>query len=131
MSKTCHALIFDLDDTLIYYGKHKVVVPRQTFHKLKSLKYAGWKIAVISFHPWCPMVLDRTGLSKYVDFVSYGNKNRETLMADLLSQMPSVCHLHYYDDRIDNLLCIVAIYPNIYIHHVDSPLLLYHLLRDL
>ena len=102
--------IFDLDDTLVHYGRKKICVPRQTFHVLRALNQ---RIGVISFNALAHFVIAKTGLIKYVASVAAGEKPRAQLMQEVLASHPNQTwtELHYWDDREDNLQVVQTYFP--------------------
>lgn len=119
--------VFDLDDTLVRYGKN-ITVPRQTFHILRDLHLKGYKIAVISYNPLGKIIIQRLGLSKYVDYsICSSTSYRAKLISSLI---PLDENIHYYDDRKDNLEAVKEKYPEVITHHVENSLTLYKVIKD-
>ena len=121
--------IFDLDDTLVRYGKHKFCVPKQTFHMLRRLHNEGHKIVIITYNPLGTNLVKLTKLNKYVKEVVYGTEYRHLLLYKFLQSYDDI--FTYVDDRKDNIQCIKEHYPNATTVHVANPLLLYKLMLDL
>ncbi len=100
--------VFDLDDTLIRYGRRGAVVPRQTFHALRALHYAGHELAVVSYNPWARVLVASTGLDKYIAHTvteSPGDTERADLVARVCCKAGWApgAKFYYYDDRSDNI----------------------------
>lgn len=117
--------VFDLDDTLVYYGRKRIVVPRQTFHFLRALRLADCRLAIVSHNPLAPLVAASLGLR--VDTLACGKEDRVSLMKKVLTGNER--EVHYYDDRLDNLEAVAHAFPDVVLHHVRSPLLLFHCKR--
>jgi hypothetical protein len=100
--------VFDLDDTLVRYGRRGPVVPRQTFHALRALRYAGHDCVVVSYNPGARLLVRLAGLTKYITRTIIEMAD-DTERADLVAR---ACHeagwmlgaeFSYYDDRADNV----------------------------
>ncbi len=118
--------IFDLDDTLVRYGK-KISIPRQTFHVLRNLQCQGHQIVIVSYNPLCPLVVTHTKLRKYVKHEVYGSLDRHVLVEKALAKMgySKTDKFFYVDDRLDNIHAIKELFANVETIHVKDPLTLY------
>jgi hypothetical protein len=119
-------VVFDLDDTLVRYGK-QISVPRQTHHCLRDLSARGLKLGIVSYNPLSECVAARMGLLKYADTVRFGSGYRSELVAMVVDPArPFV----YFDDRRDNLEEVARAFPLARCVHVANPLYLYRDIRD-
>lgn len=109
--------LFDLDDTIVYYSKRGLTVPRQTWHKLRALHFSATLI-LVSYNPLAFHIAGRLGLFKYCPCVIVGIEFRKELIAQALAKCTSahvntpvntplhlqhVHHVYYFDDRLDNI----------------------------
>jgi len=117
--------IFDLDDTLVRYGRKKICVPRQTHHALRALR--GEK-AIISYNNMASVIATLQGLK--IANISCGNKDRHILAGEVLSKSIGT-EIHYWDDRSDNLLAVCTYYPFIHPHLVTDSLTLWRDLKQI
>jgi hypothetical protein len=122
-------IVFDLDDTLVRYGKKGACVPRQTFHCLRDLQLSGkFKISIVSYNPFCHYVAASVGLLKFADKIQYGTGWRSDLVAEVV---PSTNHRFlYFDDRRDSLDAVAEAFPHAVCIHVSDPLILHKLVAD-
>jgi len=101
--------VFDLDDTLVTYGRRGLVVPRQTFHTLRDLLAAGEEVVVVSFNPWARVLVSLMGLTRYVARtvtpVSEG-EGRAELVTQAIAGWGGDAKFAYYDDRSDNVAAV-------------------------
>lgn len=79
--------IFDLDDTLVRYGKCKKCVPKQTFHLLRRLHNEGHKIVIATYNPLAVFVVNTMGLNKYIEYIIYGTEYRHLLLFKYLKKL--------------------------------------------
>ncbi len=103
--------IFDLDDTLVRYGRRKIAVPRQNGHS----------IGIVSYNPLCETIVQQTGLNKYTDFVAFGTEERHKLVQRACCNQDFI----YIDDRLDNIEDVKAYFPYVCTVHVPDPLILH------
>ncbi len=118
--------IFDLDDTLVHYGR-KITVPRQTFHVLRNLSHEGHEIVVVSYNSLCEVIMVITGLYKYVTMTMWGRDDRYMLVQRALTKAgkSTLDNFTYVDDRLDNIQNIKLHFPCVETVYVENALTLY------
>lgn len=105
--------IFDLDDTLVRYGRYGPVVPRQTFHALRALHLAGHDCVIVSYNPGARLLALMTGLTKYIMCTVVADAE-DPERADLIARAclkagwSADTPFWYYDDRADNIANVRA-----------------------
>ncbi len=124
-------IVFDLDDTLIRYGKH-ITVPRQTFHCLRDLKARGFIIACATYNVYGVLIAHECGLFKYIDFLQWdaNTGDRSIIITKILLQYPGEKNFIYFDDRMDNLNQVKCKFPEASYAHVYNPLYLHILIKE-
>src|SRR5579863_6582946 len=123
MHKICY--VFDLDDTLVFYGKKGPTIPRQTFHTLRQLR---GPIVVVSYNPLAHILASELGLMKYVNVIICGDCDRNVLVENAIKNFED-SQLVYFDDRVDNLSVVKQFYPRALCYHVSSALLLHRIIK--
>ncbi len=120
-------IVFDLDDTLVRYGKKKVCVPRQTFHCLRELALRGFRLCIVSYNPLCHLIAQQTGLSKFIDIIRHKKCKRSDLVSMVIPEKDM--RFFYFDDRLDNINDVADVFPFVIPVHVSNPLFLYQLIQ--
>ena len=100
------------------------MVPRQTFHKLRTLSYNS-KIYIVSYNPLCEYIVNITGLYKYINHVFFGSDERYKLVEQVIQLHNNTDSFIYFDDRRDNIENIVVHFPFIKCVYVENPLNIY------
>ncbi|SPN79387.1 Haloacid dehalogenase-like hydrolase motif-containing [Brazilian cedratvirus IHUMI] len=95
--------VFDLDDTLVFYGKRGAKVPRETWHALRFLHEQEVDMYVISYNPEAYFIGAQLGLTRYIkDFIT-ARPPRDVLLSLLLEKHNQQGKVVYFDDARDNL----------------------------
>ena len=125
-------IIFDLDDTLVRYGKkRKICVPRQTFHSLRDLHARGFTLVCVTYNCYGEMIANQCCLFKYISFLQYArNIGDRSLVVRLVAQKYNSNNFSYFDDRKDNIEQVKLKFPNSSCIHVSNPLLLHKLIKS-
>lgn len=108
-------VVFDLDDTLVRYGRRKIVVPRETWHALRRLSESGTRVFIVSFNSLAPFLAAQFDLYRYAEGVVSGAPPRDALLRKLVSAHPDVAlddGFVYVDDRDDNICQIKNAWPS-------------------
>lgn len=124
-------IIFDLDETLVTVNAKGLVVPRQTYHKLNRFLSLGYKMSIITYNPMPYVALNGTSLLNYIDYVAYGDKNRNELFEEVLCAYKDCDDVYYVDDRIDNIEVIKKHFPNVKTYHCTNVYKLYECLNKI
>lgn len=95
--------IFDLDDTLVFYNKRGVKVPRETWHALRFLHEQGVDMYVISYNPGVHFIASQLGLTRYIKEFVTARPPRDALLNLLLEKQKERRNVVYFDDARDNL----------------------------
>lgn len=105
-------VVFDLDDTLVQYGR-RIVVPKQTWHVLALLQNLGAHMYCVSYNPLANLVVGEMGLRKLLEDVVSGRPPRYELVGRLVARNPIISgkEFIYVDDRGDNIEEVQRAYP--------------------
>ncbi len=106
--------MFDLDDTLVFQSRKRKgspIVPRQTYHLLRTLKRLGHTCFIVTYNGMAPYWVKVRHLSPFIHRVAYGDRDRHELVRLALGSDFKHDAFVYIDDREDNIEVISKHFP--------------------